>query len=220
VGADDNKITIGKFNWPHVQHIGPVELTSEFSVLTMLPLNFISITGPCTFTAAPSNNNTGYHTFSPPTAINDILAAATAIDVDVVRLLFFHLVAMERLGWAVKWNKKLYDDEPDVMLEHPSVMSDSGLPEDERAVNGLAERVVEDMRAAGVTRPELIIVDTVHPHTREPLLLYTSRRRLFVLGHADGSPDHYDMPNLRAKLPPLRVILDGQPADGSPTLQV
>ena len=60
-------------------------------------------------------------------------------------MLFFHLVAMERLGGAGKWDKKLYEDEPDVMLEHPSVMpvSDSGLPEDERAMNGLAERVVE-----------------------------------------------------------------------------
>ena len=127
---------------------------------------------------------------------------------------------MERLGWAVKWNKKLYEDEPDVMLEHPSVMSDSGLPEDERAMNGLAERVVEDIRAAGVTNPELIIVDTVDPHTREPLLSYTSRRRMFVLGHAEGSPDNYEMPALRSKLPPLSAVLGGQPADGSPTMQV
>ena len=122
--ADEGKVKLAHFNFPHVQHIGPIELTSEFTVVSMLPLHLVDITGPCTFTCAPSNNDAG--------------------------LLFFYEVALERLTWTMGWNKELHKFEPDCMLEHPSVMSDGGLLEEERAEDGLAMKMVHDISTAGV----------------------------------------------------------------------
>ena len=122
--VDPGKIAITLFNWPHFQILGAVEMWSEFTVLTMLPIHLLIVSYPCTETCGPSNNTAG--------------------------LLHHHGVAMKVVEWAISWNVALYNFEPDFLYEQPATISDKGRAAEDQLEGGLVQKVLDDITHAGM----------------------------------------------------------------------